>query len=142
MVPGSWSLVRERALTTGLCSERWHCEHSGVIRPHLPVRAVVLQWIAYLPAATNLAMRPHRDTLAKKGTTKGQENRSTTFQVTKTITKATQHSKCMAAATSMLQQIRPLATICCQDQRRCLSVAGPQPSETPPLYKFWNCSAI
>ena len=28
----NWSLVRERALTTGLCSEGWYSEHSGVCR--------------------------------------------------------------------------------------------------------------
>ena len=27
-VPDSWSLVRERALTTGLCAEGWYSEHS------------------------------------------------------------------------------------------------------------------
>ena len=32
LVPDSWSLVRERALTTGLCSEGWYSEHSGVCR--------------------------------------------------------------------------------------------------------------
>ena len=32
MVPGSSSLVRERALTTGPSAERWYCEHSGVRR--------------------------------------------------------------------------------------------------------------
>ena len=32
LVPDNWSLVRERALTTGLCSERWYSEHSGVCR--------------------------------------------------------------------------------------------------------------
>ena len=30
LVPDSWSQVIERALTTELCSEGWHCEHSGV----------------------------------------------------------------------------------------------------------------
>ena len=30
LVPDNWSLVRERALTTGLCSEGWYSEHSGV----------------------------------------------------------------------------------------------------------------
>ena len=29
LVPDNWSLVRERALTTGLCSEGWYSEHSG-----------------------------------------------------------------------------------------------------------------
>ena len=32
LVPDNWSLVRERALTTGLCSEGWYSEHSGVCR--------------------------------------------------------------------------------------------------------------
>ena len=32
LVPDSWSLVRERALTTWLCSERWYSEHSRVCR--------------------------------------------------------------------------------------------------------------
>ena len=32
LVPGNWSLVREGALTTGLCSEGWYYEHSGVCR--------------------------------------------------------------------------------------------------------------
>ena len=30
LVPDNWSLVRERALTTGLCSAGWYSEHSGV----------------------------------------------------------------------------------------------------------------
>ena len=29
-VPNNWSLVRQRTLTTGLCSEGWYSEHSGV----------------------------------------------------------------------------------------------------------------
>ena len=29
LVPDNWSLVREKALTTGLRSEGWHSEHSG-----------------------------------------------------------------------------------------------------------------
>ena len=32
LVPDNWSLARERALTTGLCSEGWYSEHSGVCR--------------------------------------------------------------------------------------------------------------
>ena len=32
LVPDNWSLVRERALTTGLCLEGWYSEHSGVCR--------------------------------------------------------------------------------------------------------------
>ena len=32
LVPDNWSLVRERALTTGLRSEGWYSEHSGVGR--------------------------------------------------------------------------------------------------------------
>ena len=76
-----------------------------------------------LPSSCSELGNETAHTLAKKGTTKGQKDRSTTFQVTKTIIKAAQHSKCMAATASTLQQIRPLATICCQDQRRCLSVS-------------------
>ena len=30
LVPDNWSLVRERALTTGLCLEGWYSEHLGV----------------------------------------------------------------------------------------------------------------
>ena len=40
LVPDNWSLVKERALTTGLYSEGWYSEHSGVCRraklPGLP----------------------------------------------------------------------------------------------------------
>ena len=32
LVPDNWSLVRERVLTTGLCSEGWYSEHSDVCR--------------------------------------------------------------------------------------------------------------
>ena len=32
LVPDNWSLVRERALTTGLCSEGWCSEYSGICR--------------------------------------------------------------------------------------------------------------
>ena len=32
LVPDIWSLVRERALATGLCSEGWYSEHLGVCR--------------------------------------------------------------------------------------------------------------
>ena len=32
LVPDNWSPLRERALTTGLCSEGWYSEHSGVCR--------------------------------------------------------------------------------------------------------------
>ena len=32
LVPGSWSPVRERTLTTGLTVEGWYSEHSGVCR--------------------------------------------------------------------------------------------------------------
>ena len=40
-VPDNWSLVRERALTTELCSEEWYSEHSGVCRrAELPGRSV------------------------------------------------------------------------------------------------------
>ena len=41
LVPDNWNLVRERALTTGLFSEGWHSEHSGVCRrADLPGRSV------------------------------------------------------------------------------------------------------
>ena len=41
LVPDIWSLVREKALTTGLCSEGWYSEHSGVCRrADLPGRSV------------------------------------------------------------------------------------------------------
>ena len=41
LVPDNWSLVKERVLTTGLCSEGWHSEHSGVCRrAELPGRSV------------------------------------------------------------------------------------------------------
>ena len=41
LVPDNWSQVRERALTTGLCSEGWYSEHSGVCRrAELPGRSV------------------------------------------------------------------------------------------------------
>ena len=40
-LPDNWSLVRERALTTRLCSEGWYSEHSGVCsRAELPGRSV------------------------------------------------------------------------------------------------------
>ena len=32
LVLDNWSLVRERALTTGLCSERRYFEHAGACR--------------------------------------------------------------------------------------------------------------
>ena len=32
LVPDNWSLVRERVLTTGLCSEGWYSQHSGACR--------------------------------------------------------------------------------------------------------------
>ena len=32
LIPDNWSLVREKALTTGLCLEGWYSEHSGVCR--------------------------------------------------------------------------------------------------------------
>ena len=38
LLPGNWRLVRERALTTGLCSEGRYSEHSGVRRAELPGR--------------------------------------------------------------------------------------------------------
>ena len=41
LVPDSWSLVRESAMTTGLCSEGQHSEQSGVCRrAELPGRSV------------------------------------------------------------------------------------------------------
>ena len=41
LVLDNWSLVRERVLTTGLCSEGWYSEHLGVWRrAELPVRCV------------------------------------------------------------------------------------------------------
>ena len=44
LVPNNWSLVRERALTKGLCSERWYFEHSGVCRrAELPGGSVKVQ---------------------------------------------------------------------------------------------------
>ena len=40
-VPESWKLVRELALTPGLCSERWYSEHSGTCRrAALPGRSI------------------------------------------------------------------------------------------------------
>ena len=41
-VEDNWSLLRERVLTTGLCSEGWYSEHSGVCRrAELPGRSVI-----------------------------------------------------------------------------------------------------
>ena len=40
LVPDNWSLVRERALTTGLCSEGWYSEDSVCRRAELPGRSV------------------------------------------------------------------------------------------------------
>ena len=41
LVPDNWSLVRERALTTGLCSRGWYSEHLGVCgRAELPGRSL------------------------------------------------------------------------------------------------------
>ena len=40
LVPNNWSLVRERALTTGLCSEGWYSKHSGVCKTELLGRSV------------------------------------------------------------------------------------------------------
>ena len=40
LVPDSWSLVRESAMTTGLCSEGQYSEQSGVCRrAELPERS-------------------------------------------------------------------------------------------------------
>ena len=35
LIRNSWNLVRERALTTGHCSEGWYCENWCVLRPVL-----------------------------------------------------------------------------------------------------------
>ena len=43
LVPDNWSLVRERALTTGLCSEGWYSEHSAVCRRVL-LACFTLSW--------------------------------------------------------------------------------------------------
>ena len=44
LVPDKWSLVREGALTTGLCSEGWYSKHSGVCRrTELPGRSVKMK---------------------------------------------------------------------------------------------------
>ena len=44
LVPDNWNLVREKALTTGLCSEGWYSEHSGVRRrAELPGESVKLK---------------------------------------------------------------------------------------------------
>ena len=44
MVADKWSLVRERALTTGICSEGWCSEHSGVYRrAELPGRSLKMK---------------------------------------------------------------------------------------------------
>ena len=41
LVPDNWSLVRKRVLTTGLFSEGWYSEHTGVRRRgELPGRSV------------------------------------------------------------------------------------------------------
>ena len=41
LVPDNWSLVKERTLTTGLCSERWYSEYWGVCKgAELPGRSV------------------------------------------------------------------------------------------------------
>ena len=41
LAPDNWSLVRERSMTAGLCSEGWYSEHSGVCRrAELPGRIV------------------------------------------------------------------------------------------------------
>ena len=44
LVPDNSSLVRERALATGLCSEEWYSQHSGVYRrAELPGRSVKMK---------------------------------------------------------------------------------------------------
>ena len=41
LVACCWSLVRERAVTTGLSAEGWHSEYSGVCRrTEMPGRSV------------------------------------------------------------------------------------------------------
>ena len=51
LVPDNWSLVRERALTTGLCSEGWYSEHSSVCRrAELPGGSVKVHSAALNPA--------------------------------------------------------------------------------------------
>ena len=41
LVPDNWSLVTERALTKGLCSEGWYSDYSGVCRrAEMPGRSV------------------------------------------------------------------------------------------------------
>ena len=45
LVPDKCSLVREKALTTGLCSEGWYSEHSDVCRrDELPGRSVKMKF--------------------------------------------------------------------------------------------------
>ena len=44
LVPDNWSLVGERALTTGLCLEGWYSERLGACRrAELPGRSVKLK---------------------------------------------------------------------------------------------------
>ena len=46
LVSGSWSLVGERALTTGLRAEGWGSEHLGVCRrAELPGRCVKVKTV-------------------------------------------------------------------------------------------------
>ena len=41
LVQNNWSLVKERSLTTGLCSRGWYSEHLGVCgRAELPGRSL------------------------------------------------------------------------------------------------------
>ena len=46
LVPGSWNLVRERTLTTGLCAEGCYSKHSSVCkRTQLPRRGVKVKMV-------------------------------------------------------------------------------------------------
>ena len=63
LVPGSWSLVRERAQTTGPNAGGWYSKHLGVCRrAELPGRSVKGKAV-YLPAH-NTALRSRVDSRA------------------------------------------------------------------------------